>query len=612
MAPLILVVDDEPILSLEAVSFLQKHGYAAEEVGSGEACLDRLERDSLPDLLLMDIDLGRDRMDGTDTARRIYRSYDIPIVFRSSHSDQDTIEKTEEITPYGYVYKGAGNEKLLLMTLKMAFKLHTARKELKQKEETYRLAMHASNEGLWDWHVESGVVYYSPAWEKILGETKLEERYATWERRIHSEDYQRVITSLNAHLRGETEQWNCDHRLRARDGRWVWVAGHGQVVSRDEAGKPLRMVGTMTDISDYKSYDHIPAPIWVEECSALRKELSRLQSSDEVGDLRTFLEGHPDEVERLTGLLRIEEVNEAALRLLEDESSTRVRGPLHRFTTPETLELLKEEFLALAKGRSSFSGETRGLTASGRVIDILVMARLPLPDEAKQKMVVTTIEISERVRLQQELREAYAALEKELQEKEFLMREAYHRIKNNLAMISSLINLHTENAEENSTLIDIKQQMRAVSMLHEKLYRSDTMSSVELGQYLVELTESFFSFFTVTRVTVDADCEQITVYPDIAVYLGLLTNEVATNAAKYGFTDGTEDHRFFIRLIRTAEGIELTLKNSGRPFPPHISFPDSSTLGLRLIEALGKQLDAEIELQRTPSPAFIIRMPLVT
>ena len=123
---------------------------------------------------------------------------------------------------------------------------------LRESEEKFRLAMLASNDGLWDWNIPASQVYYSPSWGGILGEMQVPTEFSTWEDRIHPEDKQNVFATLQEHLEGKGEYWQLEHRLKMSDGSWKWVLGRGKVVARDAQGKALRMVGTMTDISERK------------------------------------------------------------------------------------------------------------------------------------------------------------------------------------------------------------------------------------------------------------------------------------------------------------------------------------------------------------------------
>jgi len=123
---------------------------------------------------------------------------------------------------------------------------------LKKSEETYRLAMDATADGLWDWNVLTGKVYYSPSWAKMLGELDVVPEYGFWENRLHPRDKEIVLLTIQDYLRGKTDYWQKEHRLRTRNGEWKWVLGRGCVVKRDENNQPLRMIGTMTDITERK------------------------------------------------------------------------------------------------------------------------------------------------------------------------------------------------------------------------------------------------------------------------------------------------------------------------------------------------------------------------
>jgi PAS domain S-box-containing protein len=123
---------------------------------------------------------------------------------------------------------------------------------LQRSEEKYQLAMDAVQDGLWDWNLTTGHVYYSPGWSRILGDEDSHNDYSTWANRIHPEDKPRILETLHHHLDGNTAEWKEEHRLRHANGSWVWVLGRGRVVERDLDGRPLRMIGTTTDVHERK------------------------------------------------------------------------------------------------------------------------------------------------------------------------------------------------------------------------------------------------------------------------------------------------------------------------------------------------------------------------
>ncbi len=144
----ILIVDDEMIINLNLQAILEKNGYAAAFVNSGEKCLEKLQSDDQPDIILMDINLGPGKLSGPETTEKIYRNYDIPVVLHSAYTDKETIDQTKTMTKYGYIHKVPGNEHFLLATVEMALKLFRSEKELKRNEQKYRHLFTNANDAL--------------------------------------------------------------------------------------------------------------------------------------------------------------------------------------------------------------------------------------------------------------------------------------------------------------------------------------------------------------------------------------------------------------------------------------------------------------------------------
>jgi len=195
-------------------------------------------------------------------------------------------------------------------------------------------------------------------------------------------------------------------------------------------------------------------------------------------------------------------------------------------------------------------------------------------------------------------------------EKDLLMRELNHRIKNNLNIIASLISLKDSEIEED--LSDIVSRIHAIRIIHEKLQRSESMSDVGVREYFLDLLETIFSNFSRRKVEVQEQIEDMLIPTRIAIPLGLLVNEVATNAIKHGFCDD-RPARFTVSFAKNHDNgrLLLVLSNNGRVFPENIRFDNPDTLGLQLIDTLIKQLEGSCQLQRSPTPRFEIEIPAV-
>ncbi|OPX90568.1 MAG: Sporulation kinase E [Pelotomaculum sp. PtaB.Bin104] len=143
---------------------------------------------------------------------------------------------------------------LAAMGLERKHQLEAADKVLTEREELLKLVLKESQEGFWDYNVETGDVYYSPRWVEMLGYS-LEEiapHIRTWEKLLHPEDKHAVMKVLNDYLEGNTALFETEYRLLSRSGEWKWVMARGEIIMRDKNGKPLRMAGTQWDLTEHK------------------------------------------------------------------------------------------------------------------------------------------------------------------------------------------------------------------------------------------------------------------------------------------------------------------------------------------------------------------------
>ena len=140
------------------------------------------------------------------------------------------------------------NEGLELKVNDRTKSLYEAKEKAEENQELLNLTLEATKDGIWDWDITTNEVFYSNAWLVLLEIESVKPELDTWNKRIHPEDSETVFQTLDQHLKGQTNQWECDHRLKIGDNKWKWVKGRGMVVETDTDGKPKRMVGTMLDI----------------------------------------------------------------------------------------------------------------------------------------------------------------------------------------------------------------------------------------------------------------------------------------------------------------------------------------------------------------------------
>ncbi len=147
-----------------------------------------------------------------------------------------------------------GSQQRILATVRDITERKNAEAALQESEYRWKFALEGSGDGLWDWNVADNTVFYSKRWKEMLGysEDEIGNGLDEWEKRLHPDDKAETLATVQAYLDGKTQVYQWEHRVSCKDGSWKWILDRGMVVSRDEQGKPLRMIGTYADITERK------------------------------------------------------------------------------------------------------------------------------------------------------------------------------------------------------------------------------------------------------------------------------------------------------------------------------------------------------------------------
>jgi len=151
----------------------------------------------------------------------------------------------------------AGLVNLLIGRVRAVQTIEEMHKELVESEERWKYALEGSGDGIWDWNAQTKEMLFSKNWVRMLGfnEGEIGIGMEDWVKRVHPDDLPRIYSDVQAHLEGKTPAYINEHRCLCKDGTWKWILDRGMVVSRTPDGKPLRMVGTHTDISERKKIE---------------------------------------------------------------------------------------------------------------------------------------------------------------------------------------------------------------------------------------------------------------------------------------------------------------------------------------------------------------------
>jgi PAS domain S-box-containing protein len=158
----------------------------------------------------------------------------------------------------GFLQRSAAGEPMRVIGLSRDITSENElREQLRIAEERWQLALAGNNDGIWDWNVASNDLYFDDRWAEMLGygPGEVPHHYDEWESRVHPEDLSLAESAIEAHFAGKTSFYFSEYRLRHKLGHWVWILDRGKIVSRDSQGRPLRLVGTHTDITESKALE---------------------------------------------------------------------------------------------------------------------------------------------------------------------------------------------------------------------------------------------------------------------------------------------------------------------------------------------------------------------
>jgi two-component sensor histidine kinase len=259
------------------------------------------------------------------------------------------------------------------------------------------------------------------------------------------------------------------------------------------------------------------------------------------------------------------------------------------------------ELIAEAKQKSSHAEMI--LLTGGDSIDVDINAARAGAGDYLAKRGLTAAILGRSVRYAVERGKATRSLRRLLGEKDLLIKEVHHRVKNNLQVICSLLSLQAGCAEGNLSADALRQahnRVLSMSMIHEHLHDSETLLELDFGHYIRSLTISLFEAYCVdpTRIILEVEAEPIQLPSDDAVTCGLILNELVSNALKHAFDGGRIGRlRISFRRISLTE-VELTVADDGVGVPGTFEVETARSLGWLIIRTLVDQLGATLSLQR--------------
>jgi PAS domain S-box-containing protein len=572
----LLVVGNESHVALEHGKSLEERGYSVLISADGESALAKFADDPSIDLVLMSIELG-EGMDGAETAAKMLSERNAPVLFLYGPADREAMGMASGVGSYGFVGEDSSIE-VLDASIRTALGLFEAREQLDRiVSESGELIGVLDGEGRY--------TFVNECCEKALGYGRGELLGKRAAELIHSADLEAALAlheDLKARPRGSADRW----RVRDKAGNYLYLECRSRVYSSRE-GEP------MTVVISHDVTERIMAEEALREGEArfrnLLRDVQRIAVQGYSPDGTTQYWNKASEL--LYGYAEAEALGRNLVELIiPPEMRDEVRRDIRRMT--ETGEPIPAAELSLMRK----DGARVSVYSSHTVVRV--------PGKAPELFCID-IDLAERKKAEEEIRSLLA-------EKELLLREAHHRVKNSMGTIASMLSLQARSSSAagiGAALEEAAMRVQGMMLLYDKLARAEGFSAVSLADYLPQLVDEIAAnFASAASVAIGKRVEDFSLDAKRLQLLGIIVNELVTNAMKYAFA-GREEGRMLVAAASREGIVSVEVQDDGSGIPESIDFGNSTGLGLMLVEALARQLDGSVRLERGAGTRVLLEFP---
>jgi two-component sensor histidine kinase len=225
---------------------------------------------------------------------------------------------------------------------------------------------------------------------------------------------------------------------------------------------------------------------------------------------------------------------------------------------------------------------------------------------------IDILELRVRVASLLKMKDAQDRIKASLREKDLLLREIHHRVKNNLAIVSSLLRLQSRYAADEfhkKMFMDAENRIRSMAVAHEKLYQTDNLGTLKMGEYVGSLVDhlAVSSKTLGTRIALHKIVDDLSLNMETVIPLGIILTEVVLNSLQHGFPEGREGEIAISLLAAGDQGFELIVKDNGVGIPEDFDIANPKSFGLRLVNVFSRQMNGTVQINNSDGTEFRIQ-----
>ena len=452
------------------------------------------------------------------------------------------------------------------------------------KNQKLLRAQRVAKIGIWENHLETNDLRWSEEMYKILGvpintPVNLEDVVSIFP----PEELKRFQNAVDAAI-NENAPYSIDYKIIRKDGKIRYIHDEGQII-HDNDGNAISMFGTTQDITKRKL---------VEES---------LKESE--AKFRYFVETSPDMIWEIDTKGNFTYISPQSSVVLGYKPEEIIGNNIVSLISPGSIEHGRKSLFAHINGPNKFNTiEVSAKHRNGNEL-IIEIRSVRINDKNGQVKGFQGIarDITDKTISTNQLKTS-------IKEKDVLLQEIHHRVKNNMQIISSLLNLQIRHVEDNNAIDLLKEsqnRVRSMAMIHEKLYQSNDFTHINITEYIESLVSGLFYSYSISKEQIipiiNVDDVQLNI--ETAVPCGLIINELVSNSLKHGFPK-EKLGEVYISLKIIDDNYELVVGDNGIKFPKDINFRSTDSLGLQLVNNLVNQIDGRISLDTTHGTEFKI------